>query len=126
MRKHAILVASLLLAACVDFGPEEAVGQGRIAGTITEVPSGDRVEGAEILVQFGDTTIIAAAGNGNYLVTRLLPGNYVVTIDPPSGYELAPNTFASVPVQIVADETRMVNFLLRSVTSTSVPPQARN
>jgi hypothetical protein len=65
--------------------------------------------------------------NGSYLITRLLPGGYIVRVDPPNGYELAPGTFNNVPVTIDADETETVNFQLRamSTTSTSVPPQAR-
>lgn len=116
MRKYVALLVSVLLVACADFGPEEEQGQGKIVGTITEQNTGEPVNGAEITVRNSEATQFATVVGGTYEATRLRPGGYLVTIDPPSGYELASGTLNNVPVQIVADETRTVNFVLRSAT----------
>jgi hypothetical protein len=118
MRKYvALLLMALLPGGCADLGLAEVQGDGIIAGTITETPSGDRVNAGIFLHSPAreETTIVQTV-DGNFLVRRLLPGNYVVEIDPPNGYELAPGTLNNVPVSIEGDETETVNFLLRRVT----------
>lgn len=116
MRKYVALLVSVLLVSCADFGPEDEQGQGKIVGTITEQPTGESVDGAEITVTNSESTQFATVVGGTYEATRLRPGGYIVSIDPPSGYELATGTLNNVPVQIVSDEVRTVNFVLRSAT----------
>jgi|SRR5688572_7534912 len=131
MRKYGLLLVSLLAVACADFGPAEEVGRGKIAGTVTEAPGGEPIDAVDIRVRTadGETTTFGYSIGGTYEVGRLSPGVYVVTVIPPSGYQLASGTLNNVPVTIESDETETVNFQLRSVTAaprTSVPPQARN
>lgn len=128
MRKYTLLLAALLFAGCdLGLAEGEVEGQGKIAGTVVEVPRGEPMSNVEVRVEIpGTTTAVLTSETGTYLVTRLSPANYFVTVRPPNGYELAPGTLNGVPVQIEADETKMVNFQLRVRTSTSEPPQARN
>jgi hypothetical protein len=112
MRKYVALLFTVMLVACGDLGPDDQ-GRGKIVGTITEETTGESVGGAEITINTSETTQFATVVGGTYEATRLVPGGYIVTIDPPSGFELADGTLNDVPVQIVADETRTVNFLLR-------------
>ena len=116
MRKYAALLFSVMLMACGDLGPDDEQGRGKIVGTITEQATGESVGGAEITVSNSESTQFATVVGGTYEATRLMPGGYIVTIDPPAGYELATGTLNNVPVQIVADETRTVNFILRVAT----------
>jgi hypothetical protein len=116
MRKYLALLFTVMLMACGDLGPDDEQGEGKVVGTITEQTTGEAVGGAEITVSNSETTQFALVVGGTYEATRLFPGGYIVTIDPPSGYELATGTLNNVPVQIVADEVRTVNFILRIAT----------
>jgi hypothetical protein len=113
MRKYAWLLVSALFVGCADLGPPEELGEGTIAGTVTEVPGGERINAdISIIDSEGDVTL-GRTVNGAYLIRRLLPDNYTVVIDPPNGYELVPGTLNNVPVLIEADEVETVNFQLR-------------
>jgi hypothetical protein len=108
-------LASALLVGCADLVPPEETGSGTIAGTVTEVPGGERINAdISIINSEGDVTLDRTL-NGAYSIRQLLPGNYTVVIDPPNGYELVPGTLNNVPVSIEADEVETVNFQLRVV-----------
>ncbi len=101
-------------------------GQGVISGQITDVANHTNVALASINIRGVEVHNIVSE-TGYYSMGGLLPGGYTVTVIPPQGYELAPNTNATAPVQIVAAEAKTVNFQLRrAATTTSVPPQARD
>ncbi len=117
----------LLLGSCklgLPEGPEEQ-GAGVITGRVTDVADSSNVTNVSIQVRGAESLNILST-TGFYAMQDLVPGSYAVTVVPPSGYEVAPNTMGTAPVQIVASETKTVNFQLRRVSSTtSVPPQAR-
>ena len=103
----------LLLAGCELGLPEGPVdeGQGVISGTITDTAN-TMVANATISVRGAATRNVVAAA-GVYSVRDLPAGSYSVTIVPPQGYEVAPNTNGTVPIQIVGSETKVVNFKVR-------------
>jgi hypothetical protein len=106
-------------------GPEEA-GQGVITGRITEGATSTNVANAAIAIRGTESHDIVSS-TGFYAMDGLAPGVYTVTVIPPSGFELAAGTEATAPVQVAGSETKTVNFQLqRVVTTTSVPPQARD
>lgn len=123
------LLAAVSVAGC-EFGTEptgsDDGGQGVITGRITEGASTTNVTAATIAIRGTELHNIVSS-TGYYAVSGLLPGSYSVTVVPPAGWELAPNTNGTAPVQIAGSETKTVNFQLRKVaTTTSVPPQARD
>ena len=126
--KAVLLLAGLSLASCkigLPEGPDDE-GQGVIAGRITEGASTTNVANATIAIRGAESHDIVSS-TGFYAVEGLAPGSYTVTVVPPAGFGLAPNTEATAPVQIAGSETKTVNFQLsRAATTTSVPPQARD
>jgi hypothetical protein len=127
--RGAILLAiAVAMAACKLGLPEEpsADGAGVITGRITDGTSNNNVTHATIAIRGAESHDVVSA-TGYYAVDDLVAGGYTVTVVPPVGWELAPNMTNSAPVQIVGAETKTVNFQLRRVvTTTSVPPQARD
>ena len=125
----AALTGALLAGCDLDLGPiggSNDGGQGTISGQVTDVANSSNVTNASISIRGAESHNILST-TGYYSIGGLLPGSYTVTVIPPSGYELAPNTMGTAPVQIVASEVKTVNFVLRRVvTTTSVPPQARD
>ena len=120
----------LLLTTGCELGTEptgaDDGGQGVITGRITEGTSTNNVTNATIAIRGTESHNIVSS-TGYFAVSGLLPGSYTVTVVAPVGWELAPNTIGTAPVQIVAAETKTVNFQLRRVVNTtSVPPQARD
>lgn len=103
----------LSVAGCKLGLPEGPVdeGQGVISGTITDTANA-MVPNATISVRGAATRNVVAAA-GVYSVRELPAGGYTVTIVPPQGYEVAPNTNGTVPLQIVASETKTVSFRVR-------------
>ena len=128
VRGLAACALMLALAGCklgLPEGPEDE-GQGVIAGRITEGASNSNVANATIAIRGAESHDIVSS-TGFYAVEGLSPGGYTVTVIPPAGFGLAPNTEATAPVQIAGSETKTVNFQLsRMVSTTSVPPQARD
>ena len=122
------LLLVLLLAGCklgLPEGPEDE-GQGVITGRITEGATTTNVANAAIAIRGTESHDIVSS-TGFYAMDGLAPGAYTVTVMPPSGFELVPGTEATAPVQVAGSETKTVNFQLRRVvTTTSVPPQARD
>jgi hypothetical protein len=108
-----LLAPFLLLAACELGLPteEEQSGSGAISGTITD-STNTMVPNASIAVRGAATRNVVAAA-GVYSINELPAGGYTVTIIPPQGWGVAPNTNGTVPLQIVASETKTVNFRLR-------------
>ena len=102
---------------------EEQTGSGIISGTITD-STNTMVPNASIAVRGAATRNVVAAA-GVYAVNSLPAGGYTVTIIPPQGWEVAPSTNGTVPIQIIASETKTVNFRVRRAVNSSVPPQAR-
>jgi hypothetical protein len=112
-RLAALLLVGLSLAGCELGLPEGPVdeGQGVISGTITDTAN-TMVANATISVRGAASRNVVAAA-GVYSVRDLPAGNYSVTVVPPQGYEVAPNTNGMVPIQIVGSETKVVNFKVR-------------
>jgi hypothetical protein len=125
--RRAGVLALLLVAGCdldLPTGDDPPVGQGVISGTITDTAN-VMVLNATIAVR-GTTSRNIVAAAGVYAANELPAGSYTVTVVPPQNYEVATNTNGTVPVEIVASETKTVNFRLRRVAnSQTVPPQAR-
>jgi protein-disulfide isomerase len=107
-------------------GPEALEGQAVITGRVTDVATSNNVTNVSIQIRGAESLNILST-TGYYAMSGLVPGAYSVTVVPPSGYEVAPNTIGTAPVQIVGSETKTVNFVLRRIASTtSEPPQARD
>jgi hypothetical protein len=92
--------------------PEDDGGAGSISGTVTNAETNQNVGSATISLRGAEEHNVVSAV-GIYAFDRLIPGSYTVTIVPPQGYEVAPNTIGTVPVQIVGSETKTVNFRVR-------------
>jgi hypothetical protein len=107
------LLIGLSLAACKLGLPEGPVdeGEGVISGTVTDTAN-TMVANATISVRGAAARNVVAAA-GVYSVRDLPAGSYSVVIVPPQGYDVAPNTNGTVPIQIVGSETKVVNFKVR-------------
>lgn len=87
---------------------------GAIAGVVTDAMTTAPISGARLEVFQGATFIVSMLtdDNGDYAITGLAPGNYVVVAGSP-GYQTAFSAFA-----VVASSTTMADFALNSPAGT--------
>ena len=113
---RALFIFVLALGGCsLDLGPSE--GRGNLTGRVEIAATGELMSGVQIRVMgVNDENIDVFTTVGVYRVEDLTPGQYVVTLMPPFGYEVAPNTHGTAPIEIVANQTRTVNFQLRAIS----------
>ncbi len=81
------------------------VEQGRFVGRITD-PSGAAIPGAQVVARNVETNILYKAvsgGTGDYVITPVPPGNYVVTVNA-SGFEQAETKQIELQVGQIARE----------------------
>ena len=123
---RALLCFMLVMAGCDadNIGGSDDGGQGTITGTVTDEEN-RLVPNATISIRGAESHNLVSS-SGHYARSGLQPGGYSVTVVPPRNYTVAPNTIGTVPVQIVASESKTVNFKLRlAAQNTSEPPLAR-
>ena len=83
---------------------------------ITDVATSAPVPNVDLTIRGEAGTTTVRVPNGTYVASGLQPGAYTVSVVPPAAYEVAPGTNGSVNIQVVASETKTVNFQLRRIS----------
>src|ERR1051325_3684270 len=104
LSKYVLLICFLLLGTSSGFAQSQTTG--RIVGTVRD-PNGARIVGAQVTIRNNATAEereTKTDGQGNFTVSVLPPGNYVVRITS-TGFAAA--TFE--PVQVIITETTTID-----------------
>jgi hypothetical protein len=96
-------IATGVLALGMLLGTEAAQG---VAGAALELRSGPSPNSAVTLVTGGDGAYAFTSVGGQ--------GSYTLTVQPPQGWSLVPGQAASVPVSPGAQDTVVVDFVVRA------------
>jgi len=124
LRIPALVVAALVLALAVPAGAQLS-GTGAISGTVTD-PTGAAIPGATVTATNVDTnvqTVRTTTSAGDYDITPLLPGNYMVTFFAKGfeGYKqenVTVNALSTVPLTVKLT----IGSAAETVTITAAPP----
>jgi hypothetical protein len=111
----------------IGLGPAEAPASA-IAGQVTLASSTPVANATVKVTGNGELKTSQTGSDGKYNVGSLAGGYFLVEVVPPAGYAVADSTYGVVPVQLAGNDSKTVNFRLKTVVttgSTSVPPQAR-
>jgi Carboxypeptidase regulatory-like domain len=118
-------IALLSVTALLSNAKAQIAGQGAISGTITD-PSGAVIPGATIAateVNTGVTTVRKSTETGYYVVSPLLPGNYVVIITAPGFQNFKQEHVTVDALQTVGLSPKLiVGSTADTVTVSTTPP----